>query len=343
VDVGGSDNGDHPLPTSPTGRVPQWVLDEALGSTQPLPVARQAPRRRRRVGPRAVLVLFLVLGLGLWGGALVGPHLWPWTSVAGDLGNPLPTDPVPPDGISDAAPNGPPLVPPESDHPTPDHPTPGHDAARTARGHPLPPPPGGGPYAFVSTQTDAVTPVAYDPCRPVHYVIRPDGAPAGGEEVITAAIARISEVTGLQFVYDGGTDEPTTLDREIFQPGRYGDRWAPVLIAWESDVQNPALAGDIVGEGGSTAVSRGDGPQVLVTGTVSLDAGQFPQILHRRNGTAIARAIVLHELGHLVGLGHVDDDQQLMYPETRGDVLDFAAGDLTGLAAVGSGRCVPDL
>jgi hypothetical protein len=89
-------------------------------------------------------------------------------------------------------------------------------------------------------------------------------------------------------------------------------------------------------------VSLGSGPQVLVTGTVSLDAGQFPAILHRRNGTAIARAIILHELGHLVGLDHVDD-RQLMYPETGGDVLDFAAGDLTGLAAVGSGRCVPAL
>jgi hypothetical protein len=177
----------------------------------------------------------------------------------------------------------------------------------------------------------------------VHYVVHPDGEPAGGQAAITAAIARVSQVTGLQFVNDGGTDEASTLDRKIFQPERYGDRWAPVLIAWESDVQNPALAGDIVGEGGSTAVSLGGGPQVLVTGTLSLDAGQFPGILHRRNGPAIARAIILHELGHLVGLGHVQDDKQLMYPKTHGNVLDYATGDLTGLAAVGSGPCVPEL
>jgi predicted Zn-dependent protease len=82
---------------------------------------------------------------------------------------------------------------------------------------------------------------------------------------------------------------------------------------------------------------------VLVTGTVSLDAGQFPSILGRRHGPAIAQAIVMHELGHLVGLDHVDDAKQLMYPQSQGDVLDFAGGDLTGLAALGSGRCLPAL
>jgi len=331
VDVDDSDSGERSLPTSPTGRVPQWVFDEAAGAL-PAPAVLPPPGRRRR-GLHRLLVVVLVLLLGLGGGALVGPHLWPWISVPGNA-----TTAAPPGGLPDAVPSAVPTVPADAEQPTP-----GHEAARAPRGRPLAPPPEGGPYTFISTQADGVTPVAYDPCRPVHYVIRPDGEPAGGEEAITAAVARVSEVTGLQFVYDGATDEPSTLDREIFQPARYGDRWAPVLIAWESDAQNPALAGEIVGEGGSTAVSLGGGTQVLVTGTVSLDAGQFPQILRRRNGTAIARAIILHEVGHLVGLGHVDDAQQLMYPETHGDVVDFAAGDLTGLAALGSGRCVPAL
>jgi hypothetical protein len=32
-----------------------------------------------------------------------------------------------------------------------------------------------------------------------------------------------------------------------------------------------------------------------------------------------------------------------MYPEARREVTDFAAGDLTGLARLGSGPCVPEL
>jgi hypothetical protein len=318
---------DDPLPPrSPTGRVPQWVLDDAARRALP-PV----PARRR--GGRALGFVALVLAVVLGAGVLLGPHLGRWTQVG--AGPAVPGIPRP--GALHDAPRTQPTTAPL------DRPTPGHEEARAPRGHPLPPAAGGGPYAFLERQADGVSPVAYDPCRPIHYVVHPGGEPAGGAAVPAAAIARVSQVTGLQFVDDGATDEASTRHREIFQPARYGDRWAPVLFAWESDAANPDLAGEIVGEGGSTAVALGDGPKVFVTGTVSLDAGQFPQILRRRHGAAIARAIVMHELGHLVGLDHVDDTHQLMYPTSNGDVLDYAAGDLTGLAALGAGRCVPAL
>jgi hypothetical protein len=321
-----------PVPTSPSGRVPRWVLDEAAGRpVDPVPwrsfAPPPAPRRRRgRTLLHALLVVPLVVLLSLGAAVLVGPSTWPWR----------PVDP------GAAAPAVPSATPPTLTTP-PDRPTAGREEARTPLGRPLPAPPEGGAHAFIAVQADDVTPVAYDPCRPVHYVLRPDNAPAGGEEAVHAAFARLSEVTGLRFLHDGGSDETTTLDRPIFQPERYGDRWAPVLVAWETEEQNPSLAGDTVGQGGSVAVSLGDGPRVFVTGTVSLDAGRMPEILALRDGAEIARSIILHELGHLVGLGHVDDGQQLMYPQARREVPDFASGDLTGLAALGAGPCVPEL
>jgi Matrixin len=318
-------------PSSPTGRVPQWVLDEAAGlRVEPVPwrtpVPPPPPRRLRgRTLLRALLVVPLVVLLSLGASVLVGPSTWPWTRVAADLPS--------------AAPE---ITPPTPTSP-PDRPTPGREAARTPLGRPLPAPPDGGAHQFIAFQPDGVTPVAYDPCRPVHYVVRPDNAPAGGEEAVHEAFARMAEVTGLRFVHDGVSDEPTTIDRPIFQPDSYGDRWAPVLVAWETEEQNPALAGDTVGQAGSVAVALGEGTQVFVTGTVSLDAGRMPEILSFRDGAETARAIVLHELGHLVGLGHVDDPAQLMYPEARREVPDLSSGDLTGLAVLGSGACVPEL
>lgn len=47
--------------------------------------------------------------------------------------------------------------------------------------------------------------MAFDPCRPIHYVIRPDGKPPGGRGAIQAGIAEVSRATGLVFVDDGIT------------------------------------------------------------------------------------------------------------------------------------------
>jgi Matrixin len=328
MDQDGRPGGDEPvLPAAPSGRVPQWVLDEAAGFPgQPIPWRAPPPSPPRRRGPgagaRALAVLVLLLAFAVGAVALAGPG--PWLRV------PPPVDAAP-------------TVAPEPPAPPRDRPTGGLEEADAPRGIPLDPPAGGGPHGFVAFQADGVTPVAYDPCRPIHYVLRPEGAPAGGEDVVRSAIARMSEATGLEFIGDGTTDEASTRERPIYQPDRYGDRWAPVLIAWETEAQNPDLAGDTVGEAGSVAVSLGDGPRAFVTGTVSLDADRMPEILAMRDGEETARAIVLHELGHLVGLTHVDDRSQLMYPETRGQITDFAAGDLTGLAALGRGTCVPEL
>lgn len=275
---------------------------------------------------RGTLVVLLAVAAVLAAAVLSGPGGLPWAVQVTAV--PAPPPPPPP--------------PPAPEEPR-DRPTAGVGAADRPLGRPQPPPAGGGAHGITSFQPDGVTPIAYDPCRVIRYVLRPEGAPAGGEELVHSAVRRISAVTGLWFVFDGYTDEPPADDRPVFQPDRYGDRWAPVLIAWQTEAENPDLAGDVVGQAGSNAVSLGDGPRVFVTGTVSLDGPQAGQIMGRRGGTTAIEAVVLHELGHLVGLAHVDDDDELMYPEANVQVDDLGPGDRTGLARLGAGPCVPDL
>ncbi|MGL5858068.1 MAG: hypothetical protein ACRC35_06630 [Angustibacter sp.] len=219
-----------------------------------------------------------------------------------------------------------------------DHPPLPKDARHT-RVLPVVTPTTHGPHQYMAVLPDG-DPVTYDPCRPVHYVVNEQDLPDGGLALVQQAFDEISRATGLAFVADGQTDEPARADRVARQPDRYGNRWAPVLIAWTDEKQFPALAGTVAGVGGSTAIAT-DGPQSrrYVTGQVALDAQAFAGLLAAGRPDT-ARAILLHELGHVVGLGHVRATTELMHGKTGRWA--FGPGDLQGLAALGAGRCHRD-
>lgn len=309
------------VPRSASGRVPQWVIDEELGRPSrhavpwrvyPAAEAERSPGHRLRWSTRITLAV-VVLGF-------VGATAW--LQATGTLKS----------GFSWARTSRP-----------ANGPTPGREESAHPLGVPAPLVAANSSFRFLAHQADGTTPVAYDPCRPVHYVIRAQGAPPGGDQIVTDAVSRVSQATGLRFVYDGATSEAPSRQRPSYQPQTYGDRWAPVLISWVTPNENPDFAADVTGEGGSTPVGRPNRPSAYVTGALQLDAGQIASILQRPDGNQVVRAIVLHELGHLVGLDHVTAANQLMYPQIQPGVTDFGAGDLTGLAALGRGTCLPEL
>lgn len=198
-----------------------------------------------------------------------------------------------------------------------------------------------GPFAFLATTPDG-RPVTYDSCHPIHYVVNPTGMPSGGMVLIRDAIRTISAATGLKFIEDGLTQEKPDPSRPASQPQRYGQRWAPVLIAWDNHAEYPMVGGDIAGIGGS-ATFEPDGPESAryVTGEIVLDREEFSKILVRDDGYVEARVIVMHKLGHVVGLGHVRDPNELMAPMYTGQT-ELGPGDRQGFAKVGAGPCWPD-
>jgi hypothetical protein len=232
-------------------------------------------------------------------------------------------------------------------------PTPSREQSAHPLGVPAPVVAVSGAYKFVALQDDGTTPVTFDPCRPIHYVIRAQGEVAGGRQVVTDAVLRVSQATGLRFVYDGLTSEGPSRQRPSYQPKRYGDRWAPVLVSWVTPTDEIAFAATgapddakyymVLGEGGSLSAGLPNQPRAKVTGMVMLNAQQLKNALQRPRGNKIVQAVVLHELAHLVGLNHVTSPSNLMNTEMEPGVTDFAAGDLTGLAALGRGACLPDL
>jgi hypothetical protein len=299
--------------------VPQWVLDEAAGRTvTPVPFrgatavqdlrppARKGGRRTARVATAVAVACGLAaIGLYLRGG---------------------PSTTSPERGLDDAA---------------------GPHAGLVESSKPLGTPPDvpamtlGRDYRFLRPQKDG-SPVTWSPCRPLRYVVRSQYAPPGGDVMVREAISTIAAATGLRFEDGGPTQEAPSDQREAYQPDRYGKRWAPVLIAWATPDEVPDLAPRaVLGEGSPYRVQTPSGDSTIVSGHVYLDPADIGELV-ATSGPAAGRAVVLHELGHLVGLAHVNNPAQIMNPEDTG-ATELGDGDRAGLAAVGAGPCQPDV
>jgi hypothetical protein len=177
----------------------------------------------------------------------------------------------------------------------------------------------------------------WDPCRPIRYVVSGAEPFAGANAMLTQVLAEAGAASGLRFVDAGTTTEPASVDRSPYQPQRYGRTWAPVLVAWTDQAQVPDLAGNVIGLGGAVSATV-HGTKRLVSGVLYFDQPELFLIAQRGTGYASMRTVMLHEVGHLLGLGHVQDPTEVMYP-SDGAQGDYGPGDLSGLAYAGAAPC----
>ena len=194
-------------------------------------------------------------------------------------------------------------------------------------------------YSFLFADAAGCIPWRFDPCRPVHYVTNTALAPPGALDDLREAFARISRASGMEFVHDGPTDERWAADRPPYQPDRYGDRWAPILVSWSrlgNEGRNDVI---IAGRGNPVPV---DG--VLVTGHLDLNvdartdrARTTPLENGFGEGITWGR-VMLHELSHVFGLGHVQSPSNIMHEELTEHTLrtaEFGIGDLQAYRVIG--------
>jgi hypothetical protein len=189
---------------------------------------------------------------------------------------------------------------------------------------------GDGSFKFAYTARDGVTPVGWNPCKPIRVEINPEGAPDGGERMVRTAMEHVTEASGLQFELVGTTDSRRFLD------DRGGFGRVPAIVGWSDEDEYDELKGDVAGVGGPTYLEM-NGFRQFISGAIVLDIDAFDEIFDAGLEDE-AQAIVDHEFGHLVGLDHADSRGELMYAENTGRTT-WGPGDREALARLGNIRC----
>lgn len=187
-------------------------------------------------------------------------------------------------------------------------------------------------FKFLGLSPGTDMPVRYDPCSELRYVINPQLAPARGVDDIHKAVGRASDATGIEFVFEGFTDEVPGRNRPSYIPERYGKRWAPLLVGWRPH-DSAVFSEHDTGIGGSAYVANDDGRLVYITGSIALDASE-----RLDSGFGAGRTwgkVILHELGHVLGLDHVTDPAEVMNGSLVTSPATWGAGDLAGLRRLG--------
>jgi hypothetical protein len=185
------------------------------------------------------------------------------------------------------------------------------------------------------------SPVRWNPCQPILIVADFRGAPSFARAELDAAIAGIRSASGLDLRFAGTTTErPTTPLGGRTTSTVTG--WAPIRLTFATATELPFADPTAMGWGQAIPLLEPTtGRYQYVMGQVVLRPHGWTQGPTSANPLTI---MLRHELGHVLGLGHVRSTDEIMTSAGNGHARRWGPGDLVGLRAIGRpAGCLPAL
>jgi hypothetical protein len=177
-------------------------------------------------------------------------------------------------------------------------------------------------YSFFATVGKGV-PVRWNPCIPIDYQVNPDNLPPNALKMLKITFKDIHAATGITFIFAGTTraiplvtPSPTTR--------------SPIVIGWR-------YLKNSIGDGLPTIIDS-NGSYQIVGGSAVFSKNIWPTLNIQQQ-----YSLLHHELGHVLGLFHVDSPNEVMNPiDNTNAPATYGHGDLKGLAYLGLNEgCLP--
>lgn len=175
----------------------------------------------------------------------------------------------------------------------------------------------------------------FNPCRTVTYRVNTKYATRGATADVQGAFLRISQATGQKFKYLGGTS------RIAYYKGTFNTD-TNIIIGWAKPSQVAGFKTGTAGQGGQQklrwahdhygAMWEATRGEVALNSTLHFTPG-FGMSKNKWSGTR--GQILMHEIGHVMGLGHTSTRGELMFYRMQSLTARFGAGDLAGLSKLG--------
>lgn len=195
----------------------------------------------------------------------------------------------------------------------------------------------GGTTVFPASPS--TTPFRWNPCSAIRYRINLGGYGEQFRALIEESFDRLSSASGLRFVYNGeSTFMPT--ENVPFEVSRIDsiNRSASydIVVALGDEGVTDLVEGGVLGVTYIDWYRTSSNPGRIHRSTVTMDMEDLGSSVW---GFAGFGPVMLHELGHALGLAHVNNVSQIMYPAVTNNFT-FQDGDLRGLWREGQGGCL---